>query len=63
MKDYIFYYFTEELTTRETKMFVFDSYQGDIGEWIITDDGLIYEIVDYTWEFHDLEDEMMGVLI
>lgn len=58
MRDYIFYYFTEELTTREPRMFTFDSYQGDIHDIIVTDEGPIYEIMDYTYEFHDLEDEM-----
>lgn len=58
MKSDIFYYFTEELTTREPKMFIFDSYQGDIGDIIVSDEGLIYEIIDYTWETEDLEDQM-----
>lgn len=61
MRDYIFYYFTEELVTREPRMFTFDSYEGDIGETIVTEDGSIYEIIDYTYEFHDLEDEMSMV--
>ena len=58
MKSDIFYYFTEELTTRESRMFTFDSYQGDIGDIIVSDEDPIYEIIDFAWEFFDLEDQM-----
>jgi hypothetical protein len=60
MRENIFYYFVENITTKEQKMLTFDSYQGDIDEYIDYQNQL-WRITDYSWEFYDLEDEMSMV--
>lgn len=60
MQENIFYYFVKSLTTGEERMLTFDSYQGDIDEYIDYKNQL-WRIIDYSWEFYDLEDEMMTV--
>lgn len=60
MKMNVFYYFVENIVTKEQKVLTFDSYQGDIDEYIDYKNQL-WRIVDYTWEFRDLESEMMMV--
>ena len=60
MKMDIFYYFVKNIATKEQKILTFDSYQGDIDEYIDYKNQL-WKITDYTWEFHDLEDEMTMV--
>jgi hypothetical protein len=57
MRENIFYYFVENIVTKEQKVLTFDSYQGDIDEYIDYKNQL-WRITDYTWEFYDLEDEM-----
>ena len=57
MRENIFYYFVENITTKEQKMLTFDSYQGDIDEYIDYKNQL-WRIIDYSWEFYDLQDEM-----
>lgn len=60
MKMDVFYYFVENIVTKEQKMLTFDSYQGDIDEYIDYKNQL-WRIIDFSWEFYDLEDEMSMV--
>lgn len=60
MRENYFFYFVENITTKEQKILMFDSYQGDIDEYINYNNQL-WRITDYTYEFRDLEDEMSMV--
>lgn len=59
MKTDVFTYFVKEAFSKkefpEHEMFNIDSYLGDVGE-IIEWNGKFYEIIDFAWEWEDLED-------
>ena len=61
MKVNVFTYFVKEAFSKEEfpehEMFNIDSWIGDVGD-IIEWNGKLYEIIDYTWEFEDLADQM-----
>ena len=52
---YLIYYFLQDIKTGEIHQEVMDTFVGDIGDRIALS-GTIYEIIDWTEEFEDLEE-------
>ena len=53
----IFYYFIEK--GNEKAIITTDSWIGDIGDYIIYKGDSTWKIIDYAYEFYDLEQEMI----